>query len=525
MKKLLIIFVVPPLLFLCIIAIALHDENADFTIVNGPEPETIDPPLVTGSVEGRIVRTLFEGLTNYNPKDLSSEPAIAKSWHISEDGLTYTFFLRKSNWSNNNSLTAHDFVYSWKRALLPETAADYAYQLYYIKNAQLFNEGIVNDFDQVGVKSIDDYTLQVVLKDPTPFFIKLTSFPTLMPVNKECIENYGDNWIRPENIVSNGPFLLEKSNINHHIIVKKNPLYWDADNVTFNKVKFLTVESINTGFNIYESGNADLISTVPLPLVNTLSKRNDFHTNTYLATYFYRFNVNIAPFNDVRVRKAFNYAIDKESIVEYVTKGGELPARSFVPIGIPGYQQPVGLPYNVSEAQKLLAEAGYPNGKNFPEVEIIFNTSESNKDIAEVIQQMIKKNLNINIRILNQEWKVFLNTTKSLNYQMSRASWIGDYVDPNTFLDLFVTNGNNNRTGWKNAEYDLLIKKAAIERNTNKRFALFLKAEKILVEDELPIMPIFFYVSRNMYRENIKGIYQNILNIHPLKHLKIVNNQ
>ncbi|MGR3176867.1 MAG: peptide ABC transporter substrate-binding protein [Candidatus Anammoxibacter sp.] len=519
MKQILIIFILPLAIFFGIITAVLHHEEVDFTFVNGPEPETVDPQLATGSVEARIIGSLFEGLTSYNPKDLSPEPGIAKEWNMSEDGLEYTFVLRKSSWSNNEPLTAHDFVYSWKRALSPETAADYAYQLYYIKNAKAYNEGLIKDFTQVGVKAIDDYTLQVTLENHTPFFINLTSFPTLIPVNETCVEKYGDDWTRVENIVTNGPFCLKKWNINQYIIMEKNPLYWDSDNVTLNKIKSLTVESINTGFNIYEAENADLISTVPLPLVNILDKRNDFHPSTYLATYFYRFNVNAHPFDDVRVRKAFSLAVNKESIVEYVTKGGEIPARTFVPVGMPGYHQPDGLTFDVSKGQKLLADAGYPNGKDFPEVELIYNTSESNKDIAEVLQQMWNKNLNVNVRILNQEWKVFLNTTKNLNYQISRASWIGDYVDPNTFLDMFVTNGGNNRTGWSNTQYDSLIKMAAIEHDTEKRFALFKKAEKILVEDELPIMPLYFYVSHNMYRDNIKGIYPNILNIHPIKYI------
>ncbi len=519
MKNLLILFGTPLLIFPIIILFILTNHEADFTFVNGPEPETIDPPLVTGSVESRIVRALFEGLTSYNPKDLSPTPGVAKEWKITNDGLKYTFFLRRSTWSNEEPLTTKDFVYSWKRALQPETAADYAYQLYYIKNAKGFNEGTLDDFNQVGVKAIDDYTLEVTLESPTPFFLNLTSFPTLLPVNKNCLERFGDSWTKPANIVTNGSFLLERWDINQHVIMKKNPLYWDAESVTFNTVKALSIENINTGFNIYESGNADLVSTVPLPLVDVLSKRSDFHSNTYLAAYFYRFNVTKPPFNDVRVRKAFNYAINKESIVKYVTKGGEAPARTFIPNGMPGYTSPKGLAYDPKKARELLADAGYPNGKGFPTVELLYNTSESNKDIAEVLQQMWKKELNIDVTILNQEWKVFLNTTKNLNYQMCRSSWIGDYVDPNTFLDMFVTNNGNNRTGWSNNEYDTLIKKAAVTGNSEERLSILQKAERILIEEELPIMPIYFYVSHNMYRENIRGIYPNILNIHPLKHI------
>lgn len=521
MKQLLIIFLAPLIVFIGIIIAVIRPDNAEFSFVNGPELETLDPPIITGSVEARIVGSLLEGLTAYNPEDLSPLPGIAKEWTVSGDGLVYTFFLRKSKWSNNEPLTAHDFVYSWKRTLLPETAADYAYQLYYIKNAKPFNEGVINDFNLVGIKAVDNYTLQVTLEFPTPFFINLTSFATLLPVNKKCIEKHGDNWTKPGNIVTNGPYNLTEWLINQHIIMTKNPLYWDADNVTLNKIKSQTVESVNTSFNMYESGISNFINSVPLSIVDILSKREDFHPGVYLATYFFRFNVTKPPFDNVLVRKAFSYAVNKDSIVKYVTKGGEISANTFVPLGMPAYDPPDGLPFNVDEAKRLMAEAGYPDGTGFPEIELIYNTGESNKNIAEVLQQMWKKNLNVNIRLLNQEWKVFLSTTKTLDYQLSRASWIGDYIDPNTFLDMFVTNGGNNRTGWSNLEYDKLIKMAAMENDPEQRFALFKKAEKILVEDEMPILPIYFFVTHNMYKDNIKGIYPNILNIHPLKHIQI----
>ncbi len=509
------------MILVSIVFAVVRSDRAEFSFVNGPELETLDPPIITGSVEARVVGSLLEGLTAYNPGDLSAEPGVAKRWEVSDNGLVYTFFLRESLWSNGQKVTAHDFVYSWKRALLPETAADYAYQLYYIKNAKPFNEGTFDDFDLVGVEAIDKYTLKVTLELPTPFFINLTSFPTLLPVNRECVETHGDKWTKPGNMVTNGPFYLSEWRLNQHIMLKKNELYWDASNVALNTIKSVTVESINTAFNMYESSATDLIYTVPLPVVDLLVDRSDFQSSVYLATYFFRFNVTEPPFDNVLVRKAFNYAVDKESIVHYVTKGGEIPAGTFVPEGIPAYISPSGLQYDVEEARRLLSEAGYPEGKGFPEIELIYNTSESNKNIAEVLQQMWKSNLNVDVNILNQEWKVFLNTTRGLDYQMSRASWIGDYIDPNTFLDMFVTDGGNNRTGWSNAEYDSLIKMAAMENDQTRRFELFKEAEKILVEDELPIIPIYFYVTHNMYRDNIDGIYPNILNIHPLKHIKV----
>lgn len=521
LKVLLPIFLVPITLCTVITFTTYSHKRAEFTYVSGPEPETLDPALLTGALEGRIVAALFEGLTQYHPKDLSPTPGIATHWDISEDGLTYTFHLRKSCWNNGEPLTAHDFVYSWRRALEPETAADYAYQLYYIKNARQFNEGTLTDFSQVGVRALDNYTLEVRLERPTAFFLDLTSFPTLMPVNRRCVERYGDGWTRPENMVSNGPFRLVEWRINNRIRMEKNPLYWDAQRVRLSSIDALTIESINTGFNVYETGGADYLFGLPLPLVEVLREREDCHTDVYLATYFLRFNVTTPPLDDVRVRKALAMAVNKEAIVKYVTRGGEMPATTLVPPGMPDYQPPEGLPFDPEEARRLLAEAGYPGGQGFPNIEYLFNTSEANKDIAEVIQQMWKEYLGIDITLVNQEWKVFLSTVKNLDYQIARGNWIGDYVDPNTFLDMFVTNGGNNRTGWGDPRYDHLIGAAAEERDRKKRMEIFQEAERILVEEEIPILPIYYHVSFNIYRPYVMGVYPNVLNMHPWKYIWI----
>ncbi|MFQ5956227.1 MAG: peptide ABC transporter substrate-binding protein [Candidatus Brocadiales bacterium] len=522
MLKVLLPILIVPLILCTVITFTTHRHGrAEFTYVSGPEPETLDPALLTGALEGRIVAALFEGLTQYHPKDLSPTPGIASHWTLSEDGITYTFHLRKSCWNNGEPLTAHDFVYSWRRALDPMTAADYAYQLYYIKNARAFNEGIFADFSQVGVHALDDYTLKVRLERPTAFFLDLTSFPTLMPVNKKCVETYGDDWTRPENMVSNGPFRLVEWRINDKVHMEKNPSYWDTQHVKLQSVDALSIESVNTGFNVYETGGADYLFGLPLPLVEVLRDREDYHTDVYLATYFLRFNVTVPPFDDARVRKALTMAINREEIVNYVTKGGEVPATTLVPPGMPNYEPPEGLRFNLEEAQRLLAEAGYPGGRGFPRTEFLFNTSEANKDIAEVIQQMWKEYLGVDITLVNQEWKVFLSTVKNLDYQIARGNWIGDYVDPNTFLDMFVTDGGNNRTGWGNRHYDQLIEAAAEERDRKKRMEIFRDAERILVENELPILPIYYHVSFNIYRPYVKGVYPNVLNMHPWKYIWI----
>jgi len=522
---------------------AEREERAEFVLINGAEPETIDPALLTGVIEGRIADNIFEGLTTPDPKDLSPRPGMAYRWEISRDKRIYTFYLRRARWTNGDPVTAHDFVYSWIRALKPETASQYAYMLYPLKNAEEFNSGKITDPNFVGVRALDDYTLRVELKNPTHYFLDLTSFSTLRPVNRRCVEKYGSTWTHLGKIVTNGPFMIEKWEIGRRIRLRKNPDYWDAENVKLETIDLLAVESVNTAFNIYLCGLADFISGVPSHLRELVRDREDYHVGPYIATYYYLLNVNVPPLNDRRVRMALSMTIDRDQIVKYITRGGEEPATAFVPKCMPHYTPPKGLPYwrgsfedfpegerekqrelsrkVLERARKLLAEAGFPNGKGFPKLEILYPTRQLTKDIAEVIQQMWKKNLGIHVSLVNQEWKVYLASTKQKDYQIASAGWIGDYADPKTFLDMWVTGGGNNRTGWSNAEYDRLIRLTETETDSEKRMRLFYEAEKILVEKEVPIIPLYYAVSEEMYRPNVKGIYSNFRNVHPFKYIYI----
>ncbi len=493
------------------------EEPADFTFVSGAEPETLDPALMTGVLEGRLASALFEGLTTCNPRDLSAQPGMAERWEISDDGRVYTFHLREAKWSNGAPVTAHDFVYSWRRVLDPKTGASYAYQLYYVKNAKAYNEGELSDFAQVGIRADGDRKLVVTLERRTPFFLSLTWFMTLLPVNRQCIETHGETWTRPDAIVTNGPFLLQDWRINRRLRLRRNPEYWDAANVRSPVVDALTMEAPGAGFNMYETGGADLLTSVPPQLVDVLMDRDDFHSSTYLGTYFYRFNVTRPPLDDVRVRKALTMSINREHVTRYVTKGGEVPAATFVPIDMPGYTSGRGLPFDPDRAKALLAEAGYPGGKGFPKIEIVFNTSDFHKSIAEVVQDMWRRHLGIDAQLVNKEWKVYLADTRALKYEVARSAWIGDYCDANTFLDMFVTDGGNNRTGWSDKRYDALIAAAADEPNPGRRMKLFQQAETILCTEGVPIAPIYFMTASNMYRANVRGVYPNVLNLILLK--------
>jgi oligopeptide transport system substrate-binding protein len=334
------------------------------------------------------------------------------------------------------------------------------------------------------------------------------------------IEAHGEDWIRPENIVSNGPFVMTEWLLNRHVRFEKNPRYWDALNVALNVVDGYTGDNINANFNLYMSGVLDWVdsSGVPLFVIPELMKRPDFHVAPYLNTYFYRFNVTRPPFDDARVRKAFFLAMNSRDITEYVMRAGQEPAHSMVPPGLPGYTEARLPARNVEEARRLMAEAGYPGGKGFPRVELLFNTSESHKQVAEVLQQQWKEALGVEVQLVNQEWKVYLATTRSLDYWMARGGWIGDYLDPNTFLDLWTSENGNNRTGFADPEYDALIDRAARTLDPGERMRLLRRAEEWILNDEMIVMPIYYYVVMNLYDErDFAGLTPNILNIMNLK--------
>jgi len=493
---------------------------ADLTFINGAEPESLDPAIITGQPEGRLASTLFEGLLRFN-KAGRPVPGVAERWDIWEDGRTYTFHLREdAKWSDGKPVTAADFVSSWERTLTPATGSGYNYMLFPIRNAEAFAAGDIDDFSKVGVTALDDRTLRVELDSPTPYFLDLVAFTTYKPVRTDLIDRVGDDWVKPEHIITNGPYRLESWRINNKIRLEKNPEYWNRDAVALGIVDVLPISVANTAFNFYASGEADLVmdkGLAPPSLLDALKQRNDFHAAPFLGTYFLRFNATKPPFYDPRVRKALAMTIDKQAITEKITRAGETPADGFVPPGVEGYGAPDGLPFDPDQARKLLAEAGYPDGAGFPLVTYLYSEGELNEAIAVELQNMWSKELGININLARQEWKVYLNSLSSLDYDIARSSWVGDYPDPNTFLDMFLAGGGNNRTGWSSEEYDRLIHAAAAELDPEERLRILEQAEQLLVEEEAPIAPIYFYVGIQLYDpEKIGGIEPNLLDEHPI---------
>jgi oligopeptide transport system substrate-binding protein len=499
-------------------------SRADLIFANGAEPESLDPALLTGQLDGRISLALFEGLTAFNAAG-EPQPGVAQSWDISPDGTVYTFHLRANAvWSNGAPVTAQDFVQSWQRVLQPDTAAEYAYQLYYLKNGRRFNDpdAHLTDFSQVGVRALDARTLEVTLEHSTPFFLDLISTATYLPVYLPAVQRWGDAWTKPGHIVSNGAYLLDEWRLNDRIRLRKNPAYWNHAAVHLNTIDALPISQANVALNFFASGACDLIldkGLTPVMLIGELKKKRYFHSAPFLGNFFVRFNCARAPFNDSRVRQAFSMVIDKQLIVDKITKAGELPAYSFVPPGTAGYDPPKpGLVYDPPRARQLLADAGYPGGAHFPPVSFLYNEGELNKYVGIELKSMFERELGVSMSLRPQENKVYLNTMSQLDYDMARSSWVGDYDDPNTFMDMFVTGGGNNRCGFSNPEYDRLIAAAAQEQDKNKRFDIFRRAEKMLVSEQTPICPLYYYVGIQLYwPDRVGGLQSNVLDEHPLR--------
>jgi oligopeptide transport system substrate-binding protein len=490
---------------------------ADLTLCNGDEPQTLDPAIVTGQLEGRICLALFEGLTTRDAKG-GVIPGMAESWTISPDGLIYTFTLRAGlRWSNGDPLTACDFVNSWERALNPATGSEYSYQLYYLVNGEAYGTGKLKDFSQVGVKAPDARTLVIILTHPTAYFLELTSFQTLCPVHLPTVKKYGKDWIKPGRMVGNGPYVLKEWRLNDYILVEANPCYWRP--VAVHRIKVLPTNSPTACFNLFYSHKTDLIldtRSIPSTLVEDIRKEPYFHANPFGATSFVRFNVKRKPFDDVRVRKALALGLDKEDIVTKITRAGEPAANTLVPPGNAGYTPPQGLVYNVAEARRLLAGAGYPNGQGFPDVDLLYASRGAGPQVATEMQALWRRDLGIaSIHLRAQEWKVYLNTQQLIDFDLCLSAWIGDYNDPQTFIDMFVTDGGNNDTGWGNARYDQMLQTSENTPDPAQRMKILRDMEKILVEDGVPIVPVYFWVGMSLYDPGkVGGFEPNFVDDH-----------
>jgi oligopeptide transport system substrate-binding protein len=487
---------------------------------NGSEPQGLDPHVVTGVPENILIRALFEGLAVKNPYTLEPEPGVAERWEFSEDGRQITFYINpRARWSNGDPVTADDYVWSWMRALHPEMGNLYAYMLFPIKNAEAFFSREIDDFAEVGVKAPDPLTLVVSLTEPTPYFLQLMDHFSTFAVHRPTIEKFGKftdrftKWTRVGNIVSNGPFVLDEWLLNRRISMRKSDTYWDRERVQLNRVVFYPTENAVSEERGFRSGQLHVTATIPLDKIPVYQTMEDspYRQEPYLGTYFYLINTQRPPMDDPRVRRALAMSVNRDALIDSVLQSSAVPAYSITPPGTLGYQPPRTFDYDLEAAKALLAEAGYPDGAGWPGAEIVYNTQEAHRKIAVALQQMWKDALNIEVTISNQEWKVYLDSVTNMDFDMARRGWIGDYVDPNNFLDLYLTAGGNNNTGYSDPVYDELIQYTAPQAKTREeRFAAFYKAEKMLME-QMPIIPIYTYTSKHLVHPSVCGMPGNLM--------------
>jgi oligopeptide transport system substrate-binding protein len=489
-------------------------------IGNGAEPKDLDPQITTGAGEAVIHQALFEGLVTLDPATLDPIPGVAEAWTLSEDGRTYTFHLRPdARWSNGDPVTADDFAFAYQRMLSPRLGAEYAYNLYYLKNARAYHRGDTDDFSTVGVSAPDPHTLVLELDNPTPFFLTLLNHPSWFPVHAPtvlahgAIDQIGNRWTRAGSHVGNGPFRLKRWNVNEVVEVERNPYYWDAETVRLNGIRFYPIVDQNTEERAFRAGQLHMTYTLPLSKLPAYERSGSpmLRLDPDLGTYYFLFNTTRGALADPKVRRALSLAIDREAISHGIRQRGEEAATHFTPPDIHGYTPPSLHHYDPEKARRLLAEAGYPGGQGFPVFELLYNTSEAHRPIAEAVQAMWRKELGIDLRLRNQEWRVFLDSRSRSEFDILRGGWLGDYYDPNTFLDLFTSDSTNNNSGWTHPDYDRLIAEAARTSDEEKRQALFFEAETLLLEDAV-IAPVFFYNRAYLMRPEVEGWPPNALN-------------
>ena len=497
-------------------------------IGNGDEPQGLDPHLVSGTMEHNILMSLLEGLAAEDPKTLEPIPGAAERWEISPDNLVYTFHLRENGkWSNGDPVTAEDFRFSFERILTPNLAAEYAYMLHVIKNAKGFNAGTLTDFNEVGVKVKGERVLEITLEAPTAYFLSMQNHMCFLPVHKATVLKHGKidqrdtAWTKPGNFAGNGPFQLAEWKVNEVIRTTPNPHYWDAATVKLSGIEYHPVKQAETEERMFRAGQLDRTSTIPLPKIDLYKEKYPhlLRRDPYLATYYYLFNTTKKPFDDPRVRRALSIAVRRQDLCDLILKGGQTPALHLTPPNTAGFTSRAALVGTLDEARKLLADAGYPGGQGFPSVDLLYNTSDNHRIMAETIQQMWNRDLGVKVNLVNQEWKVYMDTRRKLDFHICRAGWTADYNDPMTFMDLFVTGGGNNNTGWSNAEYDAAIAEAG--RTTGEpRLEAFQRAEALLAA-ESPILPIYHYRTVNLVHPRVQGWYPTNLDHHPYKHVSL----
>lgn len=506
------------------------NRNKILLLTVGSEPRTLDPQAAQGVTEHHIIMAMIEGLVAPSINDQAKVvPGMADRWEHNDDYSVWTFHIGEDRkWSNGDPVTAHDFVFSYKRMLTASFGAQYAENLYILKGAEEYYRGQTRNFDDVGVKAIDDHNLRIELVGPTPYLLSLVQHDSWLPINPKTILKFGNidtrdtKWTHAGNYVANGPFLMKTWRPNDVIEVVRNPLYWDAANVKLNGINFYSIENSNTAGRAFQAGQLHKTDQVSLDKVPYYRRVHPelIRIDPYEGVYFYRINISRKALDNPKVRLALNLAIDRDAIVKNILREDQKPATGFTPPGMGDYTPLNKITYDPERARQLLAEAGYPKGKGFPKFTIHFNTLESHRAIAEAIQQMWKEELGIDVTLENQEWKVYLDTQNSMNYDISRSAWIGDFMDPVTFLSMWTAGNGNNNTHWANSKYDALIEQAARTGDPKTRLDILHRAEELFLS-ELPVVLVYWYTNTYLVQPSVQNWYPLVLGNHNYKFINL----
>jgi len=494
------------------------------------DPSGLDPHLITGLPEINVASALFEGLVGEHPETGAPAPAVAERWVTSPDGLTWTFHLRPdAKWSNGEPLTAYDFVGSIKRVLTKSLGADNAAMLFVLAGAEAWYQGGATDFSSVGVKAVDPRTLQLTLAHPAPYLPTLLAHPVWYPVYLPALEKAGGatlrdtRWTDPVNFVGNGPFVLKTWRRGEIIVTDKSPTYWDAATVRLNSIHFHPAADVDGEERAFRAGQLHITEALPVSKVDHYRREQPgvLHVSPFLDTYFYRLNTTRPGLDHKLVRQALAAAIDRRSIVDKIVRGGQQPAAAFTPPGMGGYVPPDRLGFDPDRARRLLAEAGYPEGRGLPPIEILINSSGNHRIIAEVVQQMWRS-LGVSVQIDNMEQSSLFAKRRTLDYSVLRSEWAADFADPKSFLDIFRGGSSNNHTGWHSAAYDELLQAADHTADPAARAALMQQAEALLL-DEMPVIPLYYFTTVRLVHPAVRGWNNLPLDRHPYKHVWLEN--
>lgn len=505
------------------------DKLDTLAVCVGPDPDTIDPALNSTVDGGTLIIHGFEGLMTLDKNGIPI-PGQAKSYDISKDKKVYTFHLRDNlKWSDGTPLKASEFVYSWKRAVDPETASDYEY-MFDVIDGYIYDDPATADVDEhkqtnINVTAPDDKTVVVTLKTATPYFLEITAFPTFLPVRQDLIEKNGDAWaVAPETYIGNGPYKMVEWVPGSHMIYEKNKNYWDYKKLGTEKIKFVLMEEDTAILTAFKQNEILFADQMPNDEINAWRDKEEFNLAGQLGTYYVSFNVKKAPIDNPLVRRALILAVDRDWICVNIGQSGQEPAGAYVSIGLTDSDiskefREVGGDYydpakaaneeNLAEAKELLAQAGYPDGKGLPNIEYVYNTNTRNEAIGEALQDMWKK-IGVNVSLVSQEWATFINTRKNGEYFIASNGWLADYNDPISFLDMWVTGGGNNDAQWSNAEYDALIAKIKTSSDAKERFKLMHEAEDIIFKENM-LCPIFYNVDLYLLNQKIEGFWSSPL--------------